>query len=165
MITLCTTSTGTDSIMIDKDKFLTIVDATPLVSIDLILEDNQGRILLGRRVNRPAQGYWFVPGGRIRKNELLAEAIKRISMTEFGTEIPLQDAQLIGAFDHIYDDNYHGVEQVNTHYVALGYKVTLTDTLEVAADEQHCEMKWWSKDSLISSQDVHANTKMYLAAP
>ena len=33
--------------MIDDEKFLEIIDSTPLVSIDLILEDNEGRVLLG----------------------------------------------------------------------------------------------------------------------
>ena len=62
----------------DKE-FLNIIDKTPLVSIDLIIENPQGKILLGKRCNKPAQGYWFVPGGRIQKNETLEQAIRRIS--------------------------------------------------------------------------------------
>ncbi len=49
---------------LDRDTFKTIIDTTPLVSIDLLLRNAQGQILVGKRVNRPAQGFWFVPGGR-----------------------------------------------------------------------------------------------------
>lgn len=90
------------------DEFLNIIDKTPLVSIDLIIENPEGKILLGKRNNRPAQDYWFVPGGRIRKNETLSQAIHRISKTELGFEISLDDVELIGAYDHIYDDNFAG---------------------------------------------------------
>jgi GDP-mannose mannosyl hydrolase len=99
---------------VKKDKFLDIIDATPLVSIDLIVEDSQGRFLLGKRLNRPAQGYWFVPGGRIRKNETLADAMARISSTELGAALDINKARLLGAYDHIYDDNFHGLEGINT---------------------------------------------------
>lgn len=44
----------------------------PLVSIDLMIKNAQDQMLWGRRNNRPAQGYWFVPSGRICKNEGLA---------------------------------------------------------------------------------------------
>jgi len=147
--------------MIDNKQFLAIIDATPLVSIDLILEDQQGNILLGKRTNRPAQGYWFVPGGRIRKNEKLADAIKRVSLTELGTEITLDDGQLLGAFDHIYDDNFSGVEGINTHYVVLAYTIKLKGDFTIMTDEQHSEMKWWQLDALLDSPEVHDNTKLY----
>lgn len=44
----------------------------PLVSIDLMIKNAQDQMLWGRRNNRPAQVYWFVPSGRICKNEGLA---------------------------------------------------------------------------------------------
>ena len=150
--------------MIDDKQFLKIIDATPLVSIDLVLEDPQGKILLGKRTNRPAKDYWFVPGGRIQKNEKLADAIKRISLAELGTELTLSDGQLLGAFDHIYDDNFSGIDGINTHYVVLAYKIKLNDDFEIVPDEQHSEMKWWSKEGLLSNSEVHQNTKAYFEA-
>ena len=77
--------------MIDDKQFLKIIESTPLVSIDLIIENQRGDILLGKRTNRPAQNYWFVPGGRIRKNETIAEAIARISSTELGIDLSIND--------------------------------------------------------------------------
>jgi len=150
-----------NSRMINDEKFLEIIDLTPLVSIDLIIEDNEGSVLLGRRVNRPAQGYWFVPGGRIRKNEKLADAMQRISLAELGFPVSLSEAHLAGAFDHIYDDNCFAREGVSTHYVVLAYRVNLDSDLSIKPDAQHSEMKWWGKDELLSCPDVHPNTKAY----
>ena len=45
--------------MISIDKFKTVVENTPLISVDFIIENEQGKYLLGKRVNEPASGYWF----------------------------------------------------------------------------------------------------------
>ena len=63
---------------LDTELFKSVVANTPLISVDLIVRNPQGQILLGLRVNRPAQGYWFVPGGRVRKDERLADAFTRL---------------------------------------------------------------------------------------
>src|SRR3954466_13792753 len=50
-------------------QFADVVRLAPLVSIDLVIRDPDGDVLVGLRTNAPAKGFWFVPGGRIRKNE------------------------------------------------------------------------------------------------
>ncbi|HTD68228.1 MAG TPA: GDP-mannose mannosyl hydrolase [Candidatus Limnocylindria bacterium] len=145
--------------MLTDQDFLHIVDSTPLVSIDLILRNDRGEVLLGQRANRPAPGMWFVPGGRIRKNERVAEALQRISQRELGVTIP--DATLLGVFDHIYPDNFLGAPNVNTHYVVLGMAAELKEDLRVTPDDQHTELKWWTVTDLLASDSVHENTKAY----
>jgi len=151
--------------MIPDKQFLQIIDNTPLVSIDLIIEDIQGNVLLGKRTNRPAMGYWFVPGGRIRKNETIADAITRVSSTELGINLSINDVQLFGSYDHIYEDNYLGEDDINTHYVVLAYSLKLPGAIEVTVDtiedDQHSEMMYWAKDALLEADEVHPNTKAY----
>ena len=143
------------------NEFLGIINSTPLVSIDLIIENHAGQYLLGKRTNRPAQGFWFVPGGRIRKGEQLAQAFQRISYNELGRALEIGQACHLGAYDHIYTDNFAGVEGVSTHYVALGYKIPLEREFDIQIDEQHSEVKWWSETDLLESDEVHQNTKNY----
>lgn len=145
----------------ETEKLLEVIDLTPLVSIDLIIQRADNKYLLGERTNKPAQGYWFVPGGRIRKNETLSSAINRISMDELGFKISLEDTLLLGAYDHIYEDNFNGASAINTHYVALGYKVSVPMEVAVNTDSQHTEIKWLSADELLNSDLVHENTKKY----
>lgn len=145
----------------DRERFLQIVDATPLVSIDMVIVNPRGEVLLGHRANRPAQGFWFVPGGRIRKNETLDAAFERISLTELGTALARRDATLLGAYDHLYPDNFHGTADINTHYVVLGYKVAVPGDFVVAPDDQHTDIQWWPVAKLLADDGVHPNTKAY----
>ena len=64
--------------MLDDQIFKTVVDSAPLVSIDILL-NKDGKILLGKRLNKPAQGYFFSTGGRINKNETIDNAMVRIA--------------------------------------------------------------------------------------
>ena len=144
---------------LDEERFLSVIEATPLVSIDLILRDAQNRVLLGQRSNRPAQGFWFVPGGRIRKNERVAEALQRISRAELGA--PALDAKLLGAYDHLYPDNFLGRPGISTHYVVLGFACALPPGTTLQPDLQHSELRWWEVPALLASPEVHENTKLY----
>ncbi len=146
---------------ISDKNFLDIIAATPLVSIDLIVRNAEGRVLLGKRVNRPAKNYWFVPGGRIRKNEKLAEAMQRISKTELGVTLTIDPVKLLGNYEHIYEDNFFGEEGINTHYVVLAYEYSLEESMRIKLDDQHSDAKWWKVRDLLNSPEVHENTKAY----
>lgn len=146
----------------DDEAFAGIIRHTPLVSIDLIIRNRENQILLGLRRNRPAQGYWFVPGGRIRKNETLAQAQARISRVETGTE--LSGGRLIGVFEHIYDDNTFELANVGTHYVTLGVLLQWPSQQALQGDDQHQDFRWASLPELLRDSRVHANTKRFFQA-
>lgn len=149
---------------LDKSIFTTVIDSTPLVSIDLLVLDSKCNALLGERLNRPAQGYWFVPGGRITKNESLADAFKRLTIDELGKAFEITDAELLGPYDHFYDDYVFGKE-VSTHYVAIAYVLRLTQPLsKLPMDIQHRNYHWFSKIELLSSERVHKHSKWYFEA-
>ena len=140
--------------------FTTLIQHTPLVSIDLIIYNPSHQILLGKRRNRPAQGYWFIPGGRIFKDETQAQAFQRISQAEIGLTLNIQDSELIGSFDHIYPDNVFGTD-FSTHYVALGRKLYLASAQIQLPKEQHDSYCWLTEEALLNHPDVHPNVKLY----
>jgi len=145
-----------------EDKhILEIIEATPLVSIDLIIKNPSEKVLLGKRINRPAKGYWFVPGGRIIKNETIVHALKRISLKEMGQDLSTEAHRLLGAYDHIYEDNFLNVDGINTHYVVLAFSILLQQEIDVNPDEQHSDLQWWEIDKLLKDPTVHHNTKAY----
>jgi colanic acid biosynthesis protein WcaH len=49
---------------IPDDEWCTIVANVPLVSVDLVIEHDDG-VLLGKRENEPAKNEWVVPGGTV----------------------------------------------------------------------------------------------------
>ena len=146
---------------LDQQTFSTVIKSSPLVSIDLLVIKPNGQALLGQRLNRPAKGFWFVPGGRILKNESLASAFKRLTLDELGTEFAIEQATLQGPYDHFYNDNVLG-EEFSTHYVAISYVIKLTQPLSnLPMDVQHNGYKWFAINELLSNNAVHKHTKWY----
>lgn len=150
------------SSLLSADIFSTIIKNTPLISIDLIVKDKTGSILLGERLNRPAKGYWFVPGGRIRKDERFSQAFDRLVHEELGFEYPYEKARFIGPFEHHYADNVYD-ENSSTHYVVLGFEITLSERPNKLPCTQHNNYKWFSIDELMSNSYVHLHTKWYFS--
>jgi 8-oxo-dGTP pyrophosphatase MutT (NUDIX family) len=79
-----------------------VIRLAALVAMDLIIRNAGGEVLLGLRNNEPAKGRYFVPGGMIVKNERLAEAFARLMNNETDHAASLDDARLIGVFEHFY---------------------------------------------------------------
>lgn len=150
--------------LLSPEDFNTIVRLTPLVSIDLVVRSDNGAVWLGRRNHKPAQGIFFVPGGRIRKNETLARAFARLSMSELGIRKRISDARFLGVFEHFYPENRHGLAGFGTHYVVLAYELTLIEKLDSVSDEHHECKRWWSVDEMLASPEVHPNSKAYVQA-
>jgi colanic acid biosynthesis protein WcaH len=144
-----------------RDEFLQVVERAPLVSIDLIVRRSDGRILLGKRTNEPAKGCWFVPGGRILKDERLQGAFRRICHDELGVPFDLSTAHFLGVFEHFYSTNFAGKPCVGTHYVVLAYELTANDLPQTLPAEQHAEFKWFTIDALLATESVHSHTKAY----
>lgn len=147
--------------MIPSDEFLAVVRTAPLISVDLILQSREGKVLLGRRNNRPAQGYWFVPGGRIMKGERLRDALARIVHRELGPGVPVEGWTFCGVYEHFYDDNFAGAAEVGTHYIVLPHQCVLEGVVRVAPDDQHDALRWFDVDELMNRDDVHPYTKAY----
>jgi GDP-mannose mannosyl hydrolase len=141
------------------DIFQSIVTHTPLVSIDLIVRDRQGRVLLGLRRNRPAQGYWFVPGGRINKDESIDAAFTRLNRVELGLEMIREQAIFRGVYEHFYPDCFTG-EGVSTHYVVLAHDLQVDGFVTFPLD-QHSDYRWLAPEQLLADDQVHENVKVY----
>ncbi|MDZ7891338.1 MAG: NUDIX domain-containing protein [Rhodoferax sp.] len=153
--------------MLSKDVFLGVVDAAPLVAMDMVVVRGGTEILLGLRNNRPAQGYWFVPGGRIRKNEPMQAALARVAQDELGLQLAALPVppRHIGAFEHFYTDCFTGDNGVSTHYVVMGNLIALPAGTELAAaDAQHSALRWWPLAQAQASEQVHRFTKDYVDA-
>ena len=142
--------------MLDDQIFKTVVDSAPLVSIDILLKKDN-KVLLGRRVNKPAQGYFFSIGGRINKNETIDNAMARVALNEINIDLK-STPEFIGVFEHFYDDSMY--ENVSTHYVNLAYEYEVEEIPNLPT-EQHSEYQWFSIDKLLESKQVHKYTKDY----
>lgn len=147
---------------LDQATFRSVVAATPLVSIDLVVQNAEGKILLGHRVNRPAQNFWFVPGGRVLKNETLDLAYERLTQAELGIYFARNKATFMGVYEHLYADSIFG-SSLDTHYVVLGYHIAIPADVQFNLPKhQHSDFRWWSVAEILSSDVVHENIHAYL---
>lgn len=142
-------------------EFKEVIKNTPLISIDLIIKNNKEEILLGYRKNAPAKDNWFVPGGRIWKNETLDNAFKRITKSELGQEIERKNASFYKVSQHFYDDNKFEITGLSTHYVVISYQIDNFNQVQLTKDDQHSQFRWFKTDELLALPDVHQNTKDY----
>ena len=144
--------------MLPFATFKTVIKSTPLVSIDLIVRNSEGQILLGKRTNRPAKGNWFVPGGRVIKDESLEDAFSRLIEAEL--DLFKTTSSFKGVYQHFYDDNF-SEELFTTHYVVLAYEIEFNGALASLPTEQHAVYKWFDEKELLVNDTVHTHTKWY----
>lgn len=137
---------------IPDDDWETIVESVPIPSVDLVVV-HDGALLLAKRKNEPAKGEWFVPGGRIRKNESIADAVHRVADEELGVTVSIETR--LGAYDHFYDVS--DVGDVSKHYVAHGFVVT-TDGDQFSLDDQHGDVRLFTSNP----GDLHDYVQAYI---
>lgn len=148
--------------MLAPEIFKTVVKNTPLIAIDFVIQNREEQILLGKRKNNPAKGFWFVPGGRIVKDERFERAFKRISSAETGMEFSLPEALFLGIYEHMYtDENFMDDPSFSTHYITLAYRLHVDSDLISLPEKQHSGYKWASVKDILEDPQVHVNTKNY----
>lgn len=145
--------------MLDNNEFLMVVKNTPLVAIDLVVRSGDDRLLMGKRINEPAAGWWFTPGGRIRKDETIEDAFLKITQCELGNSYSIDHARLLGAFTHKYPTNFARAPGIGTHYVVLAYELRDEIDLKKLPTEQHSEYRWMGRSDDLTT--VHPNAAAY----
>ena len=146
--------------MLDAQTFKTVIENTPLVSIDLCLVCD-GQVLLGKRNNDPLKGEWFTPGGRIHKNETWQHALLRIVKDELGLcDTAAQSFSLMGVWDHFYNNSALD-QNTSTHYVNLPHYAEFKSRPQITLDDQHAEFEWFDLSVVAKDEKFHAYMRNY----
>ena len=97
---------------------------TPIVAVGAFVFDREGRVLLVERAQPPGEGLWTVPGGRLERNETLAQAVAREVREETGLIVEV--GALACVVERMGDD---------FHFVILDYLArVIGGTLAAASD-------------------------------
>ena len=102
-----------------------------------------GALLLIRRGHGPAAGEWSVPGGRVERGELLAEAVVREVREETGLEAVC--GPMLGWVERIDDDH---------HFVIADFEVTVLDDTPPVAGDAAAEAAWVPLDQVVERRLV-----------
>ena len=119
-----------------------ILESVPIACVDLVIH-TEDKYLLFLRKDQPAQGKWWLPGGRIWRGENIEDAVLRKAKEETGMDVKIE--KFIKAYGTTFPEGPFGVKDV--HMITLCYLVTpVTGRLEdVKLDEHHRDFKIFDK--------------------
>lgn len=107
----------------------------PILGVGAIVV-RDGALLMVRRAKDPGRGLWSVPGGRVEKGELLADALRREVKEETGLDVDVQG--LIGIFEVVGE----------THYVVCDYLGAVGDDAAPRPAGDVDEARWVPLDEV-----------------
>ena len=108
-----------------EDVFLFLSRITPLINVDLLIQDDAGRTLLTWRDDEFFGQGWHIPGAVIRYKQTAAECVRACARRELGADVSFDSAPLL-VLETI------GAQRTRGHFISLLYRCRL----EGAPDEQ-----------------------------
>lgn len=121
---------------LSNKTFKTILNNVPLLCVDIVAK-HKGKYLLVKRRNKPLKGTFWLPGGRVLKNETMERAVRRKMREETGLNIEL--IRPLGYFEYCFKD--HAIALKNGyHTVSIVYLVKPL-SLKVELDSQSSDWK------------------------
>lgn len=140
-----------------EELFLFISRITPLVNVDLLIQDDSRRTLLTWRSDRFYGTGWHVPGGIIRYKETAADRIRTVAKQELGAIVEVDSAPVM-----VQESTAPG-RRDRGHFISLLYKCRLTSDLDQRrryTPETPLPDQWlwheWCPENLIREQQAYA---------
>jgi len=99
--------------------FLFATRITPMVNVDLLVQDEWGRTLLTWREDGYYPPGWHVPGGIIRYKETFAQRIQAVALGELGAEVEFEPSPLA------LNEVIHPTWTNRAHFISLLYACKL----------------------------------------
>jgi colanic acid biosynthesis protein WcaH len=124
---------------IPDSLYAKILANVPISCVDFCLA-YKGRILLVKRIDAPAKGLWWVPGGRVLKGEMMYEAVCRKCVDEIGVEC--FTGPIVHTAETIFPDGPLGQ---STHSINSCFLVYPKNSQEVTLDSHHEDYVWVNK--------------------
>ena len=134
--------------IIPEDIYSQIVRLMPIPCVDIIVENEQGRVLLVKRTDEPAKGEWWFPGGRVHYLETRVQAAVRKVREECGLEA--SRLRELGTYDVILEipgdiSPRHGITTL--------FQVRVGEQHDFTLDIRGFDVDWrlpgdWSREKL-----------------
>ncbi len=137
-----------------EDVFLFISRMTPMVNVDLLIKDENNRVLLSWRDDQYAGKGWHIPGGIVRFKEKLEERLTKISQGEIGTIVEFNPIPL--AFNEFFC-----TQKTRGHFLSILYQCSLSRDFvpenKGLTDSSPGFLKWHNKcpKNLVSIQETY----------
>ena len=110
---------GDPRLGLPEEVFLLTSRITPLINVDLLIQNDAGRTLLTWRDDESFGQGWHIPGGIIRYKQTTADSIRTCVRRELGAEVTF-DAEPLLVLETIRPCRNRG------HFISLLYRCRLT---------------------------------------
>lgn len=137
------------------EVFYYISRTTPLVNVDLLIKDENGRTLLAWRNDQYCGKGWHVPGGIVRFKETLETRVQKVAETEIGIDINFDTIPMAVNQCILHD------RDVRSHFVSILYRCFLPSTFipenKGLAHEDTGYLKWheFCPDNLLKFHEMY----------
>lgn len=121
-----------------EEVFLFLSGITPLINVDLLIQDERKQTLLTWRDDNYSAPGWHIPGGIIRFKETAAERIHATAQQELHAMVEFDPTPL--ALHEII----HPVRDERGHSISLLYRCRLLSTLDAS---RHCQASHPQRDA------------------
>ena len=123
----------------NTENNLKILLPIPTIGVGGVLLNSRQEVLLIKRNQAPAQGWWSIPGGKLEPGETLVDACRREFKEE--TSLGIEVSHIVAVVERKLE---------GFHYVIIDFSVQLTDETECTpiANSDVAEAKWISLDDL-----------------
>ena len=139
-----------------EDVFLLVSQLTPLVNVELLINDDKKGTLLTWRHDDFYGPAWHLPGGIVRFKELASTRIKKVAKSELEVTISFDSEPI--EINEIMNKN----RDIRGHFFSLLYSCKLTSSLNkdlMFRDENPINGYWrWFKvcpDNLINQHEIY----------
>ena len=122
--------------MIPKADYIKILQTMPILCMDCIVV-HKGKYLLVKRKNKPLQGEYWLPGGRVMKNETLEQAAIRKMKQEIGVDVKI--IGLAGFHEFLFEENEFDLDSIHTLSAVFYVSPLRTD---IKLDDQSDGFMW-----------------------
>ncbi len=127
---------------IPEELYKQILENMSVCCVDAVIV-NKRRALLVYRKNEPAKDQWWVPGGRVLKNERLEDAIIRKVKEETGLEVVVE--KKVGVYETMFERGQIPDLKTGVHTINVVFLVYQKDPeQEIKIDETSGDYKWIS---------------------
>jgi colanic acid biosynthesis protein WcaH len=125
-----------------QDIFRFVTTITPMVNVDLLVKDEQGRTLLTWRDDEHYGAGWHVPGGIIRFKEHALERVRKVAEHELGCQVEAESMPMLVS-EAISESRERG------HFISFLYrcKISGQPAPELKANDvpQRGHWRWFQK--------------------
>jgi len=106
-----------------EELFLFVSRITPLINVDLLIQDDRRRTLLTWRADRFYGSGWHIPGGIIRYKETAADRIRIVAERELAAKVSFDPSPI-----HVMESIDAG-RRDRGHFISLLYRCRLVSKL------------------------------------